>query len=459
MTANGGPPETHADQIGRDGERVPMSRSWLRYGNTLDGTRRAGPSPITAVTVGQLREAWRFTAGGPVTGTPAVADGVVYIGSYDGRLYAIDARSGQQRWRYATGAKAFERDMKVPLGISGSAAVAGDLVIVGDADAVIHAIDRQTGEVVWRTSVETAPNGSIWSSPVVWEDTVFVGVASVAKEAGSRGSVVALDRAIGAIRWQTYMTPAGVDGAGVFAVPAIDPERRLVYVATQNAYTAMPAPCGHVISMVALDASSGDIRWSFAAPPNDGRTSPTADVGISASPGLVSVEIDGRQRDLVIEGQKSGALWARDRETGEPVWRTTISPPGPLGGMEGTAAIGPDGIVVPATRWAAWDAPASGLVSGVDPVDGRVRWTIDLDRPAAAAATIVNDIALFATLDGVLHAVTVRDGRHVHRIDLGGSANGGVSVAGDLIVLGAGTPAFAPFIRPGSDVVAYRLAE
>ncbi len=433
--------------------------TWPQYGNSLDGTRQAGSSPITAATVSGLRPLWRFTAGGPVTGTPAIADGAVYVGSYDGTLYALDAQTGQPRWRYATGAQAFERDMKVPLGISGSAAIAGNLLIVGDADAVLHALDRATGALVWRTSVEAAPNGSIWSSPVVWEETVYVGVASVAKEAGFRGSIVALDRQTGGIRWQTHMTPDGVDGAGVFAVPAIDTERRLVFAATQNAYTARPAPYGHVISMVALDADTGEIRWSFAAPPNDGQTSPTADVGISASPGLVTVEIDGQSRDLVVEGQKSGVLWALGRETGDLVWQSTISPPGPLGGMEGTAAISPDGIVVPATCWAAWDAPASGLVSGVDPADGTVRWTIDLERPAAAAATIVNDIALFATLDGLLHAVTVRDGRSVATFDLGSSANGGVAVAGDLVVLGAGTPAFASFIEPGADIVAFRLGE
>ena len=443
MTSNEGTGETDA--------------CWPRYGNSLNGTRTAGPSPITAATIGRLRPLWRFTAGGPVTGTPAIADGVVYIGSYDGSLYALDAESGERRWAYATGARAFERDMKVPLGISGSALISDDLVIVGDADAVLHGVNRDTGEAVWQTSVEVAPNGSIWSSPVGSGEAVFVGVASVAKEEGFRGSVVALDRATGKIQWQTWMTPEGVDGAGVFAVPAIDTTRRTLYAATQNAYSARPAPYGHVISIVALDTDTGAIRWSFAAPPNDGQTSPMADVGISASPGLITVEIDGRPRDLVVEGQKSGVLWALDRDTGELVWQSMISPPGPLGGMEGTAAISPDGIVVPATRWAAWGAPASGLVSGVDPADGTVRWTIDLERPAAAAATIVNDIALFATLDGVLHAVTVRDGRQLVSFDLRTSANGGVAVAGDLVVLGAGTPAFAPFIKPGADIVAFRL--
>ncbi len=142
--------------------------SWSQYGNAPDGTRQAGSSRITAATVGGLRPLWRFSAGGPVTGTPAIADGMVYIGSYDGTLYALDAQTGQSRWEYATRADAFERDMRVPLGISGSAAISGDNVIVGDANAVLHAVDPERGNVVWRTSVEAAPNGSIWSSPVVW---------------------------------------------------------------------------------------------------------------------------------------------------------------------------------------------------------------------------------------------------------------------------------------------------
>lgn len=445
------------DGSGRDGDAAGGDSDWVRYGNRLDGTRRAGPSPITVATAGRLRPAWRFTAGGPVTGTPIVVNGIVLIGSYDGSLYALDASTGSPRWSFATGATAFERDMKVPLGISGSATVADGAVYVGDADAVVHALDLGDGGHRWSASVEPAPNGSIWSSPVVAEDHVVVGVASVAKEAGFRGSVVALDRRNGRIRWQMHMTPEGVDGAGVFAVPAIDLVRRTVYAATQNAYTARPAPYGQVISMVALDLDSGALRWSMAAPPNDGQTSPVADVGFSASPGVVSVTVDGQSRDLVIEGQKSGVLWALDRDTGAVVWRTEISPPGPLGGMEGTAAISADGIVVPATRWLAWSEPATGLVAGVDPSDGRVRWKVDLLRPAAAAATIVNDLALLATLDGHLHGFSVRDGAHVLDLDLGRSANGGVAVSGDLVVVGAGTPVFAPFIVPGADVVAFRL--
>ena len=164
---------------------------------------------------------------------------------------------------------------------------------------MVHAVDTATGQAIWTHQVDDQEHASIWSSPVVWNGVVYVGVASVAKQVGFRGSVVALNAQTGEQVWKTFTVPEGADGAGVFAVPAIDERRGMLYVGTQNAYSEHDAPYGNPISIVALDASSGDIKWTFNAPPNDGKKAPTDDVGFSASPNLFTATVDGVDRDLV----------------------------------------------------------------------------------------------------------------------------------------------------------------
>jgi polyvinyl alcohol dehydrogenase (cytochrome) len=350
-----------------------------------------------------------------------------------------------------------EPNLQILLGITGSAAVVGGTVYVGDAAAVVHAVDAMSGEAHWTTVVDDQPNASIWSSPIVLDSVVYVGVASVAKEEGFRGSVVALDAATGQKTWQTFMVPEGSDGAGVFAVPAIDTARGLLYVGTQNAYSPAPAPYGNPISIVALDLTSGEIAWAFNAPPGGGDNAPTEDVGFSASPNLFAVEIEGRRHDLVGEGQKSGDYWALDRETGEVFWQATISPPGFLGGMEGTSAVFDGVIAVPATDWPEFEGPATGMVTGLDAATGETLWSVEQEAPAASPAAISSDVVFHAGMDGVLHAYALTNGAELWRSDLSASVSGGIAVAEGVVVLGAATPEFAPFVKPGTSLHAFAL--
>jgi polyvinyl alcohol dehydrogenase (cytochrome) len=430
---------------------------WPLYGADLAGTRVAGSSAITAANVATLRQAWTLDVGGAVSGTPVIAGGVVYLGSYSGTLYAIDLVSGTTAWAYDTGAAVREPNLGVDLGILGSAAVADGTVFVGDATATVHALDAASGSLRWKTKIDKQTNASIWSSPVVAGDAVYVGVASVAKETGFRGNVVALDAAKGRQRWKTYSVPEGADGGGVFAVPAIDLDRGLLYAGTQNAYSPNPAPYGNPTSVLALDLATGDERWVFNAPPGGGPTAPTDDVGFSASPNLFSARFFGTQRELVGIGQKSGLYWVLDRDTGEFLWRTQVSPAGPLGGMEGTSAVSGSRIVVPATNWPDPAGPAAGLVSALDTATGKILWSAKQTAPAAAPVAISADTALQAGIDGLLHAYALSSGQEIWQVDLGASVSSGIAVSGGTVVLAAATPPFAPFVRPGTAVLAFSL--
>lgn len=432
--------------------------AWPLYGHDPAGTR-ATDGGIDSGSVSALTELWSFDVGGPVSATPVIAGGATYVGSYDGNLYARDLFSGAELWTYATGTAVLEPNLQIDLGITGSAAVTGNAVYVGDAAANVHAIDRQSGQLRWRVQVDRQLNASIWSSPVFANGVLYVGVASIAKEAGFRGSVVALDAETGERRWQTYMVPDGADGAGVFGVPAIDAALDLLIVGTQNAYSPNPSPYGDPMSVVALDLGSGERRWTFQSPEHRGDTAPVDDVAFSASPNLFTVELDGELRDVVGIGQKSGAYWVLDRSTGEVIWQAIVSPPGFLGGMEGTSAVSDSVVVVPATDWPDFDGPAVGLVVALDASTGTELWRQDQSAPAASPASISNDLAFHAGMDGILHAYVLNDGTELWSADLQASVSGGVAIADGVVVVGAATPAFAPFVQAGNSVRAFGLAQ
>lgn len=428
---------------------------WPLYGRDLSGARATSTAGISSANVADLVPLWQVEVGGPVSATPVIVDGVTYFGCYAGNLHARIAQTGEEVWTYATGAAVQEPNLGIPLGILGSAAVDGGVVYVGDATATIHAIEASTGSLLWKTKVDQQTSACIWSSPVLWNDLVFVGVASVAKEAGFRGSVVALSAQTGEIAWQTYMVPEGSDGAGVFGVPAIDTERGVLYVGTQNAYSDGTTEDGHPISLVALNALSGAEVWTFDAIATAEDGTYTDDIGFSASPNLYS--IDGL--DVVGCGQKSGTFWVLNRETGEIVWQVTVSPAGPLGGMEGTSAVHENVLVVPATDWADPSGPAKGLVSAYDADTGLRRWTKEQEGfPAASAVSISEDLVFQAGIDGILHAYLLPNGVELWKADLGASASGGIGIADGVVIVGAATPAFAPFVTTGNTVQAFGFA-
>ncbi len=112
-------------------EATPVAGSvtgWPLYGNDLAGTRATGSADISSSNVADLLPLWQVEVGGPVSATPVIANGIAYVGSYDGSLYAIDLATGETRWTYETGAAVPEPHLQIPLGITGSATVSGNVI-------------------------------------------------------------------------------------------------------------------------------------------------------------------------------------------------------------------------------------------------------------------------------------------------------------------------------------------
>jgi polyvinyl alcohol dehydrogenase (cytochrome) len=192
------------------------AQDWPSAGADLSNTRhQPAETWVGPANVARLQPRWVFTTGGDVSATPAVVDGAVYVPDWAGNLFKIDAASGAARWT---------RRIPDYTGLPGSFARAtpavadGTLYVGTQAGAAwMLALDAATGELRWKTLLDAHPAATVTQSAVVHASRVYVGVASdeerfAAFRAGYRcctfrGSVVALDATTGQVAWRAYTVP------------------------------------------------------------------------------------------------------------------------------------------------------------------------------------------------------------------------------------------------------------
>jgi outer membrane protein assembly factor BamB len=164
---------------------------------------------------------WSYETGSSVFSSPAVANGKVYVGSNDNKVYCLNASTGAHIWNYTTGA-----------GVVSSPAVAGGVVYVGSRDYNVYALNASTGARIWTY----ATSYMVESSPAVADGKVYVG--------SGNGRVYALDAATGTLAW-SYAT-----GGAVASSPAVADGK--VFIGSDN------------YNVYALNASSGAYIWNYA---------------------------------------------------------------------------------------------------------------------------------------------------------------------------------------------------
>jgi polyvinyl alcohol dehydrogenase (cytochrome) len=411
---------------------------WPSYGRDLANSRSAGATGPSVQQAPQLRQLWRFRdPDGDFTGTPVVVDGLLVAGSNDGspgsaptggRVFALDAATGETIW---------SRDVGAP--VNGSAAIAGGRVYVPVATVSrphVMAFDLADGGLLWDAVVDTQKDSDVYGSPVVWRDTVYIGVSAFFGEfqepdVAVRGSVVALDARTGRRRWKTYTVPKNYDGASVWTTPAIDAATGRLYAGTGNAYHE-PA-YKTTDSVIALDARDGRLIDVFQATPNDVWNATTnvakgPDADFGASPNLIT---SPSGRKLVGEGQKSGTYWALDRATLDPVWQTSTGPGSQAGGIVGGTAYDGKRIYGPHT-------PGGKLFALGR--DGDIDWTsADGDPAHFAPVSVANGVLYTQTSTAAMTARNADSGTPITAIPLDGPALGGVSIADGTVFAVSGS--------------------
>jgi alcohol dehydrogenase (cytochrome c) len=323
-------------------ERILDARSepqnWLTYYGAYNGQRYSPLDQINTENVKRIGPAWIFQAGttGLIAGAstysfeaaPVVVDGIMFLSGWDGWVWALNAVTGQEIWRYK---HATPFDVSLCCGnVNRGVAVAKGKVFVVTPNAHVLALDAQTGKRIWdRTYGDVRAGESATVAPLVVKNMVIVG--SSGGEFGVRGHLDAFDLDTGEHAWRCYTVPKpgepGFDtwpadseawqrgGGNCWVTGTFDPETNLLYVGTGN-----PAPDFdggvregdnlYTDSVIAVDVDAGQIRWHYQCTPHD--------VWDYDSIGeCILFESDGRK--LLGHFDKNGYFFVLDRTNGELV--------------------------------------------------------------------------------------------------------------------------------------------
>jgi outer membrane protein assembly factor BamB len=312
---------------------------------------------------------WTFHTSAAIVASPAIADGVVFIPSMDGHLYAIDQETGKEKWNF-----------KSSMPIASSPAVAGGLIYFVSSGGALDAIDVATGKVKWFLPTEyerkfearnlhgypspaqTVPDpwDMFTSSPAVADGKVFFGSGD--------GSVYAADAQTGVLQWKFRTQDV------VHASPAV--VGNTVYVGSWDSY------------LYAIDAETGQQKWAFKT----GEDSAIHNqVGFQSSPTVVDA--------VVYVGCRDAHVYAIDAVTGHEKWDYPTS----KSWVIGTPAVR-NGIVYVGTS-------DSSRFMALDAKTGRLRFNFDAKSYMFSSPALAGDLAYVGDHNGRLYAINIKTGK------------------------------------------------
>jgi polyvinyl alcohol dehydrogenase (cytochrome) len=485
--------------------------SWNGWGIDPRNTRAqtAANAGLTAADVPKLKLKWSFGLPGvSASGSQVTVVGSrAFVGSRNGVIYALDVKTGCLAW-------AFEADAGVRSTPVVGRGADGSTLYFGDAHAQVYAIDAATGARKWKVKIEDHLDAMITGGIAFHNGRLYVPVSSL--EEGTaiiptyecctfRGSLVALDAANGRQIWKTFTIPQaaqrttktaggtqqwGPSGGSIWSQPALDPDRNRLFVTTGDSYSNPPAKETDAIMALAMD--TGRLLWVHQALSGDawnvgcleqgpGRVncpeSAGPDFDFGSAPSLATLA-DGRR--IVLAGQKSGAFYGINADTGEQMWKTQAGDGGVLGGIEwGFAVDGSTAFVSLSHALEKKPGEAGGMVA-VNIADGSKQWSAPppadtcnaragCNTGQPAAVTSIPGAVFSGSLDGHLRAYdsgsgkmiwdvnTVNEYETVNRIPArGGSMNGpGATVVGGMVFVSSGYSSIG--FMPGNVLLAFSV--
>jgi polyvinyl alcohol dehydrogenase (cytochrome) len=472
---------------------------WPMFGQNISNTASTTQSGISAQTVNNLKPKWTYTTQGDVSARAAVVDGIAYFPDWGGALHAVNTKDGTKKW--SVDLASYFAVTAGSIHARTTPAVDNGVIYLGTQEnGYLIAVSAGNGKLLWKKQLEAinfAP--IITASPVVYKGVVYTGVASNQEPfaavipgyqcCNARGSVVAVDAKTGAILWQTYTTPVGYSGAGVWGSNfVVDPSRRTLYVSTGNNYSestdpayvacigaggtkaSCASPANHVDSVLALDLGTGSIKWAskqvtwnqpflavdgsddwnvdcffFAngnCPANAG-----PDYDFASAPNLITYKSGNKTKTILGAGQKSGIYFALDPDTGATLWRTQVGPGSSLGGMEWGSASDGSRIYVSIANF--YGLPNTGGNGGswaaLDPATGQILWqTGDPSGSVALGPVSVADGIVYVSsmagdaADPTMLALDAATGLRLWSFAAGSSVNAGATIVNGVIYWGSG---------------------
>jgi quinohemoprotein ethanol dehydrogenase len=338
VTRGGGETQTAPAFSSQELAALPTD-NWLTNGGSLANQRFSPLTQIDTRTVSRLKGVWLThlqksgtAAKYSAEGQPLEYKGVLYVPTGADDVFAVSVATGKILWKY--NGNLDPSISTICCGwLSRGVALGEGKVYFGRLDGKLVALDQKTGELTWSTQVERWQNGySITAAPLYVDGMVITGISG--GEFGIRGRVTAYDAATGKLKWQFYTTAPGTwagdswktGGAPMWQTPSVDPKLGLIYFTTGN---ANPDNDGskragknlYSASFVALDLHTGKLRWYYQMVHHDiwdyDAPSPTV---------LFDVKIGGRMVHGIGEAEKTGWLYLLDRTNGKPIFPTPERP-------------------------------------------------------------------------------------------------------------------------------------
>ena len=398
------------------GAGAQSSGDWPTYLN--NGARtgfNSAETVITPATAPNMTELWADTAGGSVSAEPVQVNGVVYYGSWDGDEHAVSAATGTQLWSTFIGQTTDTQCMPSTLGVASTATVATitvngtatQVVFVAGGDGNFYALNSSTGAVIWETPIDTGLNGFLFSSPLLYNGSIYEGISSCGNGL-IRGGITQLDPATGTVLNTFFTAPAGCLGANVWGSPTVDTATGDIYFATGD-----PRSCSSseplALSMVETD-SSLNLLGSWQVPASQRGV----DSDFGSTPTLFTATIKGVFHQMVGVQNKNGIYYAFDRSdiSQGPLWQKRMSSGGP--GPFKKADISPsawDGrhLFVGGEQTTINGVTCPGSIRELQRSTGRTDWADCLSGPVLGAVTAVPGVA-FVGAGNTAYAVDTSTG-------------------------------------------------
>jgi quinohemoprotein ethanol dehydrogenase len=338
------------------------SANWLSYGRTYSEQRFSPLSQITADNARNLGLAWYadLDTNRGQQATPLVIDGVMYLSTAWSMVKAYDAGTGKLLWSY---------DPEVPreTGVKGCCDVVNrgvaawkGKIYIGTFDGRLVALDAATGKPVWSVVTGDQKNLTITQAPRVVKGRVIIGMSG--GEYGIRGYISAYDAETGKLAWRFYTVPGDPSkpfenkamamaaktwsgewwklggGGTVWDAISYDADLNLVYFGVGNGVewarnyrTASKGDNLFLSSIVALNADTGEYAWHYQATPGE-----EWDFDAVQQLILADLAIDGRSRKVIMQANKNGFFYVLDRRDGKLISATTFVPVNWASGVDPT---------------------------------------------------------------------------------------------------------------------------
>ncbi len=337
------------DALLKNAGKAATDGDWLSYGLTPGETRYSPLKQIDSTNVKRLGLAWSYEVGpggGNQEATPLVYNGTIYSVTNYSVVFAVDARTGKEKWRWDPEVNQKATSDKMCCGVvNRGIALYHDKAYVPVNDGRLIAVDINTGKPVWEARV-TYPQleQSLTVAPRVAKGKVVVGISG--GDRPTRGFFAAYDADTGAMAWKNYTVPGDPSkgfeneemrkaaatwdadwwklggGGAVWDGMAYDPDAELFYVGTGNAepwpqsLRSQGVASGkdnlYTASILAVDINTGKIKWHFQPTPGD-----SWDFDAVQHMILAEVNVKGKNRKVLMQANRNGFFYILDRVSGE----------------------------------------------------------------------------------------------------------------------------------------------